>query len=76
MTIDGYTQPGSAPNTNPVGQGLNGTLLIEIDGENAGDVRFGMLDIEGGNSTVRGLVINRTQGVKIGLGRPQPAITI
>ncbi len=43
VTIDGYTQPGSAPNTNPVGQGLNGKLLIEIDGENAGDVRFGMI---------------------------------
>ena len=26
VTIDGYTQPGSAPNTNPVGQGLNGKL--------------------------------------------------
>ena len=67
VTIDGYTQPGSAPNTNPVGQGLNGNLLIEIDGENAGNVRFGMINIETGDSTVRGLVINRTQGVKIGL---------
>ena len=67
VTIDGYTQPGSAPNTNPVGQGLNGTLLIEIDGENAGDVRFGMLEFQTTNSTVRGLVINRTQGEKIGI---------
>ena len=67
VTIDGYTQPGSAPNTNPVGQGLNGKLLIEIDGENAGNVRFGMINIQTGDSTVRGLVINRTLGVKIGL---------
>ena len=67
VTIDGYTQPGSAPNTNPVGQGLNGKLLIEIDGENAGNVQFGMIDIETDDCTVRGLVINRTQGVKIGL---------
>ncbi len=67
VTIDGYTQPGSAPNTNPVGQGLNGTLLIEIDGENAGDVRFGMLEFQTTDSVVRGLVINRTQGEKIGI---------
>ena len=67
VTIDGYTQPGSAPNTNPVGQGLNGTLLIEIDGENAGDVRFGMLEFQTTDSMVRGLVINRTQGEKIGI---------
>jgi trimeric autotransporter adhesin len=67
VTIDGYTQPGSAPNTNPVGQGLNGALLIEIDGENAGDVPFGMIEFQTTDSTVRGLVINRTQGVKIGI---------
>ena len=68
LTIDGYTQPGSAPNTNPVGQGLNGTPLIEIDGEDAGDVRFGMIQIETHDCTVRGLVINRAQGIKISLG--------
>ncbi|WP_165227000.1 DUF11 domain-containing protein [Aquisphaera insulae] len=67
VIIDGYTQPGSAPNTNPVGQGLNGTLLVEIDGEDAGDVRFGMIQIQASDSTVRGLVINRTRGVKIGI---------
>ncbi len=66
VTIDGYTQPGSAPNTNPVGQGLNGTLLIEIDGENAGNAQFGMINIQTDDSTVRGLVINRTQGEEIG----------
>ena len=67
VTIDGYSQHGSAPNTNPVGQGLNGTLLIEIDGENAGNVRFGMLEFQTTDSVVRGLVINRTQGEKIGI---------
>ena len=66
VTIDGYTQPGSAPNTNPVGQGLNGTLLIEIDGENAGNAQFGMIAIQTTDCTVRGLVINRTQGEEIG----------
>ncbi len=68
LTIDGYSQPGSAPNTNPVGQGLNGTPLIEIDGEDAGDVRFGMIIVEASNTTLSGLVINRTQGVKVNLG--------
>jgi uncharacterized repeat protein (TIGR01451 family) len=67
ITIDGYTQPGSAPNTNSVGQGLNGTLLIEISGENAGDVPFGMIEIQTTDCLVRGLVINRTQGIKIGI---------
>src|SRR5262245_24124132 len=31
VTIDGYTQPGSSPNTNATG-GLNSVLQIEIDG--------------------------------------------
>ena len=35
VTIDGYTQPGSSPNTNPTGQGLNTVLMIEIDGTGA-----------------------------------------
>src|SRR5262245_12398900 len=34
--IDGYTQPGASPNTNPPDQGTNAKLLIEIDGTNAG----------------------------------------
>ncbi len=32
VTIDGYTQPGAQPNTNPVGQGLNTVLKIAING--------------------------------------------
>ena len=55
VVIDGYTQPGAAQNTDPIG--FNGKLSIELDGENAG---FGSgLTITAGNSTVRGLVINR-----------------
>ena len=34
LTIDGYTQPGSAPNTNATGA-LNTVLQIEIDGTGA-----------------------------------------
>ena len=32
MTIDGYTQPGSSPNTLPLAQGTNAVLNIEING--------------------------------------------
>ena len=36
VTIDGFTQPGAAPNTNPVGQELNATLEIEVTRSGAG----------------------------------------
>ena len=42
LTIDGYTQPGSVPNSNPVGQGLNATLLIELVGTGAGTAAAGL----------------------------------
>ena len=67
IVIDGYSQPGSIANTNPVGQGLNSVLKIEIDGENAGELSNGLIQITGGDSTVQGLVINRTQGAEIDL---------
>ena len=49
VVIDGYTQPGASPNTNPVGSGLNTVLMIELDGGNAGDNVDG-LHITAGNS--------------------------
>ncbi len=55
VTIDGYTQPGSSPNTQPVGQGLNTTLRIEIDGTGT---FFGCFFVSAGDTTIRGLVIN------------------
>ena len=55
--IDGYTQPGAVQNTEP--NGFNGTLLIELNGTNAGGTNG--LDITAGSSTVRGLVINSFQ---------------
>jgi len=58
VIIDGYTQPGASPNTNPPGLGSNAVLQIEIDGSNAGTGASG-LTISAGSSTVRGLVINR-----------------
>ncbi len=53
VTIDGNTQPGTAPATytDPA------TLLIELDGTNVGDTGLNIWLV--GNSTIRGLVINR-----------------
>lgn len=59
VTIDGYTQPGAKKNTDA--NAFNGTLQIELNGANAGNEAYG-LQILGGDSTVRGLVINRFKG--------------
>jgi hypothetical protein len=60
VTIDGYTQAGSSPNTNDLG--TNAQLLIEIDGTN---VTFPDSDLQfsagSDGSVVKGLVINRNQ---------------
>src|SRR5205814_1506303 len=53
VTINGTTQPG-----------YSGTPLIELDGANAGSAVDG-LDINVGNSTVTGLVINLFSGTGI-----------
>ena len=58
VVIDGYTQPGSQPNSNPAGRGFNNTMKIELDGSDAGNSANG-LRIDTGGNTVRGLVINR-----------------
>lgn len=55
MTIDGYSQPGSSPNTNPFNLGLNTVLRIALDGTAAGLVtglRLAAPDIE-----IRGLAM-------------------
>jgi trimeric autotransporter adhesin len=56
VIIDGYTQPGSHPNTLPPGEVPDGILSIELSGALAGTGVNG-LEIAAGNSTVRGLVI-------------------
>ena len=71
LTIDGYTQPGAKPNTNGPGLGDNAVLRIEIDGTNAAPgIATGCLvvDLGGGGSTIRGLVINRCPKAAITLG--------
>ena len=55
VMIDGYTQPGASANTLAVG--TDATLLIVLDGINAGGTTHG-LSITAGNSTLRGLVVN------------------
>ena len=65
VTIDGYTQPGAEPNTRLVGN--NAKLRIELDGSNTAPGSSG-LQITAGDSTVRGLVINRFSGSGILLG--------
>ena len=63
LTIDGYTQPGSAPNTNPFGQGLNATLLIELVGTGAGAGAAGLnLGAGSAGSKIDGLAINQFSG--------------
>ena len=56
MTIDGYTQPGASANTQPVGQGLDTVIRIEISGTAAAGMG---LDVRASNVTIRGLAINR-----------------
>jgi CSLREA domain-containing protein len=59
VVIDGYTQPGSVPNTLAIGD--NAVLLVEIDGSLM-PANADLLDLPNGGSTIRGLVINRVQG--------------
>ncbi|MBM2840039.1 MAG: quiC [Bacteroidetes bacterium] len=56
VEIDGYTQPGSSPNTSP--STSNAVLRIELSGLNAPSGSDGLV-LKGGVSTVRGLAINR-----------------
>lgn len=55
--VDGYTQPGAIPNSNPITMGSNAVLMIEIVG--TGSINALLFQTNSGGSTVRGLVINR-----------------
>jgi hypothetical protein len=58
LTVDGYTQPGSSPNTLPLAQGTNAVLNIEING--AASILAPCWELEfppGGR--IQGLVMNR-----------------
>lgn len=63
LTIDGYSQPGSSVNTDPLA--TNAVLTIELDGSIC---TTRGLDIRASNCVIRGLVINgfnATQGIWI-----------
>jgi len=66
LTIDGYTQSGSSPNTQDATQGLNTVLRIEIDGAGtpAGST---CLDVASADTTIRGLVIHgcKSAGIRL-----------
>ena len=59
--IDGYTQPGSSVNTNPLNAGINAVLQIELTGAQSRLFFF----TGSAGSTVRGLVINGASSDKI-----------
>ena len=63
VVIDGYSQPGSKANTNPVGDSDNAQLEIELDGSKVANAAG--LAISAMNSVVKGLVINRFNGGEI-----------
>jgi hypothetical protein len=54
LVLDGYSQPGARPNT--LSNGFNGELRIQLDGLGA---RSTGLDVTGGRTAIRGLVLNR-----------------
>ncbi|MFV9503269.1 MAG: PxKF domain-containing protein [Oscillochloridaceae bacterium umkhey_bin13] len=72
VIIDGYSQPGSSPNTLSIGN--DAVLLIELNGTSVGG--SGLLLTTGSNgSTIRGLVINRFEyGIRV-LGSGSHTIT-
>jgi IPT/TIG domain/Right handed beta helix region/S-layer homology domain len=57
VTIDGYTQPGSAPNTDPIAD--DAIPLIELEGSGSSGSSGLRIMLAGAGSTVRGLVLNR-----------------
>ena len=69
VTIDGYTESGASPNSNPPDQGTNAAIRIEIDGTNAGasfDSAVLKVASTGSSSILRGLAINRGHaGIRI-----------
>jgi hypothetical protein len=68
VLIDGYSQPGSRPNSRATGA-LGAVILVELRGLNAGSGANG-LDIEASNVVVRGLAVNgfRGDGISIDSG--------
>jgi CSLREA domain-containing protein len=61
VLMDGYSQPGAAQNSSPTS--FDGVLLIELNGSATTNMNaFGIDLLSAGQSTVRGMVINRFGG--------------
>lgn len=58
VSIKGYSQPGSAPNTNGFGLPINASPLIELAGP-GGPNNFTGISVQAPNSKLDGLVVNR-----------------
>ncbi len=58
VLIDGFSQPGSAPNTAAIDEAIDAVILIELSGASTTGVGL-QLGAGSGGSTVRGLAINR-----------------
>jgi hypothetical protein len=65
LTVDGYTQPGSRPNT--LSAGDDAVIMIELSGEDAPGGTRGLVLTHDGCS-VRGLAINRFHEASVGSG--------
>lgn len=63
VVVDGYTQPGSSANGNPLGS--NAQIRIELAGTGSSSVHGLALLVGATGSTVRGLAINRFGGPQI-----------
>ena len=64
VIIDGYTQPGSRPNTSATGD--NAVPLIVIDGSGISNIGQSLgLQVQADNSTVEGLVIQNFGGIGV-----------
>ncbi len=73
VTIDGYTQPGAAPNTLVVG--TNAQIRVEIRGTGDFSASGLILLVGAVDSTIRGLSINRFGGSQITLLADRPTVT-
>jgi CSLREA domain-containing protein len=65
VIINGYSQPGSSPNT--LAKGTNAKLKIQLNGTNAEEFQDDGLSIAAKDTVVKGLVINRFPARAIGL---------
>jgi hypothetical protein len=75
VTIDGYTQPGAQSNTRA--RGSDAKLLIELSGRgNNGFNMYYGLKITAGNTTIRGLAINRFGYESASTGQFYPGIIL